>query len=196
MTIAVTSWRGLATWLGLQQFGTKMKGAVSMRRIPLLLAAAGIWLGTGGTALAQEAQAQAEQVQAEQPSTCDITSRATPELNEVLARYGYGFASYDLLCARLADAGMGVSITESFGLVGDRSYGLVLIELYDRATVTYGSMNTTTVALSNDEPGHSADEALMQAIDTALESISENPERYVASVHDEIARLRIVMGGQ
>jgi hypothetical protein len=163
-----------------------------MRKTGRLLAAAVLCLGISGTALAQDAALTS----AEASTECTIHARTSDAVHAIVNEFGYEFAGFDALCARLAAENMGVFFSESFGLIGDRSFGLVMVRLYDRSTVTLGRGYSNSIAVSADTSEGFPEALLMRSINDSLAEIATNTEIYVESVHDEIATLRTVMGGQ
>ena len=189
MTNSVTFAPGLAAGPGLTQCAVKRNGGGVMRKITIVLAAVGWCLGTSITALAQDAAV-------EPASGCTIHSRTSDEVHAIVDEFGYDFAGYDALCARLDAENMGLFFSESYGEIGDRSLGLVMVRLYDRSTVTLGRGYSSSIALSADLGEDAPQALLMHAINVSLTEIATNPDTYVESVHTEIALFRTVMGGQ
>lgn len=138
--------------------------------------AAGLW--SGAAAQAQEAD------------PCVIDTLAQPDVTAVLAQFQYGFPGYDALCSRLSAAGMGVALTGVLGDVADRSYGLITVSVFDRQNEVESALKVTATGLDAELSSEAQAAALMRAINDAMQFLSTNPEPYITSAHDEVARLR------
>jgi hypothetical protein len=150
-----------------------------MRKRWMLVAALAANVLAGGAAQAQEA------------SACNIETLSDPSISAVLARFGYAFENYDLLCASLADAGMGVALSGTNGVVSDRSYGLISVTLFDQASEISGNALVTATSLDLDITPEGGEQAQMRAINDALRLIATNPDHYITSVRAEVSRLQI-----
>lgn len=137
-------------------------------------------------ASAQEAPAAATE------EGCTINMEVPDETHEVLARHGLNFAGYDALCTRLRDAGLGVRSSDTRGLLSGRTYALATMTLYDLETGIAGWQTASTTMISEGQSAEITEEAVMEVVDSGLESIAANAEDFVASVGEELARMRQV----
>ncbi|MGC1269168.1 MAG: hypothetical protein WA842_01070 [Croceibacterium sp.] len=149
-----------------------------MRGMKLALATAALFLGAA--ALAEEAP---------QPR-CEMTYRASTGLVDLVRKQGVSFPGYDDLCTRLRNGNLGVTVIEGKGVVGDRSYALVAVALYDRSSSTDGTTKATDTTFDQRTDGDAVDETMIRSLTGALEEIAANPESYVRGVRDEQVRLR------
>lgn len=121
---------------------------------------------------------------------CTITTRATPMVNKVISAAQFNFAGYQQLCEDLRNARMGVAFVEGAGVVAERGYGVVIARAYDLTTQTEGNINAVISSMDPSADGDGRDRALMVSINQAMASIAQRPRDYIASVHQEQARLR------
>lgn len=155
-----------------------------MRKRLFFLATLATSLGAASGAHAQEA------------STCLIDTMGEPVITEVLSQYSYSFEGYETLCTSLLDAGMGVALVGVKGQVADRSYGLVTLTVFDRQSEVESVDNVTSTALDVELTDEGASQALMQAINYAMQFLSNTPERYITSARAERARLQTLFSEQ
>ncbi len=140
-----------------------------------------------GCGLPSQAAAQDQPPSADE---CEIIIDTTDEAMAVLQASGLDFAGYDTLCPLLRDAGMGIAADASFGPVVDRSYGLVVARLYHIDTGVRGWRFISSTGLNEDMAEATAEQAMIDTVNRAAQTISEMPLDMISSVEEEIARLR------
>ena len=152
-------------------------------RLAGMLGAALALLVCPGAALAQASD--------DGPDRCVIQFDSAKETHDLFAISQLNFAGFDRLCPLLREAGMGVSTSEARGHVGDRTFGLVVLTLYDRTTNAKGWKEVTSTSFSEDLGEGRDGRTLLDAINRAMQNVADAPDEMIASVYEELARLRV-----
>jgi hypothetical protein len=135
-------------------------------------------------------------VHAQEASPCLIDTRTGPEIRQVLAQFGLNFDGYDSLCSALDSAGMGVALDGVQGQVGDRSYGLIMLKVFDRSNNIESLAQVSVTSLDMELTSEGSAMALIRAINGGMQFLSTNSANYIASTHAETARLQTLLSEQ
>lgn len=155
-----------------------------MRLAHILTAALGSSLLVLSTAtLAQDSAAN---------PACEIQYFTSPEILELLEDPAVipRSSEYQDFCRLLEQAGAGLLVDMHAGTETERSYGWVAVGLIDLATGIPTDQRATTISLTSDRGPQVRGDLLLDSLFTAMQSVADEPDRYLTSLRDENAEAR------
>jgi hypothetical protein len=123
-------------------------------------------------------------------SDCQINTRNSAPMQQVLDNGEIEIDGYRPLCRQLREANLGVDVVDHVELVGDRMIAIIVMRLYDRASSVNGGENATGLIVDTDTGEAARTAALMAAFNNALGTISGDLDHHVTGVNANVGRLR------
>jgi hypothetical protein len=155
-----------------------------MRMVNILAAA------LGASCLLLPTAVLAQDDAAEPP--CKIDYFASEDLLELIERSDrpFAFEGSQAFCLRLAEEGAGLVLDHNSGSLLERGYGWVSVAVIDLASEIGSYRRATTIAAADGLDPQALEALLLDSLKTAVTTVAAEPDLFIASMRDELAKVR------
>ena len=146
----------------------------------------------GGSVFAAIAAGMLAGQPAAEAAPCSLAYSAGPPITAVLRERGFGFETYDRLCAAAREHGLELIISGTSGVQSERAYGWAAVTARRTATGAASARDHLSTHMDTTATEAAAADMLYGAVNDAANRVLGELDVHLRSIAEEEARLRAV----